>query len=259
VAKGFRPGGPNVLPVGGGNQGVPVFFGSDSLIDYEVGTKVILPNTNLSLDASVFLINWDNIQLLADVNNTGVNINGGTARSEGVEADVSWTPIDRMVFNLNGAYTDAYLTETVPPSVIPFVDGRKGDPLPWSPKWSLALSGDYRFLPMGSVTPYLGATLHYVGERHSDFVGELYEVVYGIPARQFAVPGYATLDLRAGLDWNAWGFEIYAKNLTNAKGVTGFAPYGDSIASADPGSPLGAANVTVLQPRVLGAVLRWKY
>ncbi|HWA30949.1 MAG TPA: TonB-dependent receptor, partial [Rhizomicrobium sp.] len=38
VAKGFRPGGPNVLPVGGVG-GVPNFYGSDSLIDYEIGAK----------------------------------------------------------------------------------------------------------------------------------------------------------------------------------------------------------------------------
>jgi outer membrane receptor protein involved in Fe transport len=255
VAKGFRPGGPNLQPVGG-VSGVPAFFGSDSLIDYEVGTKWILPDSNLSFDASVYLINWDNIQLLTLVNNTGVNTNGGTARSEGAEANVTWTPIDRVSFNLNGGYTDAYLTEDTD---LLLTGGRNGDPLPWSPKWSVAFSGDYRFLPTGSVTPYVGATLHYVGARHSDFTGELIQQAYGIPHSQYRIPAYARLDLRAGVDWNDWNFEIYVKNLTDAKGVNAFAPYGISAASVDPGGFLGAANVNVIPPRLLGGVLRWKF
>ncbi len=233
VAKGFRPGGPNVLPVQGA-AGAPPFYGSDSLIDYEIGTKVVLPDSNLSFDASVYLINWDSIQLLTLINNTGVNTNGGAARSDGAEASVTWTPIDRVTFNLNGAFTDARLTQDTPSPLL--LDGRDGDPLPWSPKWSVAFSGDYRFLPMGSVTPYVGGTLHYIGTRHSDFVGDLYQVVYGIPGRQFSIPAYVKLDLRAGLDWNAWNFEIYIKNLTDAKGVNGFAPYG--ISAASPGTAL---------------------
>jgi outer membrane receptor protein involved in Fe transport len=259
VAKGFRPGGPNVLPPNA--AGVPTSFDSDSLIDYEIGTKVVLPESNLSFDASVFLINWDSIQLLTLVQGFGINGNGGTARSEGAEANVTWTPIDRVVFNLNGAFTDAHLTQNTPDPVL--LDGRDGDPLPWSPKWSVALSGDYRFLPMGSVTPYLGATLHYVGTRHSDFVGDLYQLYFGIPGRQFAVPGYAKLDLRAGVDWNSWNFELYVKNLNDAKGINGFAPYGVSAASAAPAGPfgllVGAANVTVMPPRLIGGTLRWKF
>jgi len=260
VAKGFRPGGPNVLPPTG-VTGVPKSFDPDSLIDYEIGTKVVLPESNLSFDADVFLINWDNIQLLTQVAGFGINGNGGTARSDGAEANITWTPIDRVVFNLNGAFTDARLTQDTPAPLL--LDGRDGDPLPWSPKWSVSLSGDYRFLPMGSVTPYLGATLHYVGTRHSDFGGDIYQLYFGVPARQFSIPSYAKLDLRAGLDWNNWNLEFYVKNLTDAKGINGFAPYGISAASAEPAGPfgflVGAANVTVMPPRLVGGTLRWKF
>lgn len=255
VAKGFRPGGPNVLPVGGVG-GVPAFYGSDSLINYELGLKGDVPSANLSFDVDAFLINWKNIQLLSLVNNTGVNTNGGSARSQGVEADLTWTPLDRLTLNLNGAYTDAHLTEDTDPIL---TDGLDGDPLPWSPKWSMSLSGDYQFESSNGFAPYIGATWHYVGTRHSDFTGLLYQGAYGIPRAQYAIPSYNTFDLRVGVNWNQWDFEIYAKNLNGAKGLTGFAPYGISAASMDPGSPVGAANVTVMQPRIVGAVLRWKY
>ncbi|HEY8949389.1 MAG TPA: TonB-dependent receptor [Rhizomicrobium sp.] len=257
IAKGFRPGGPNVLPVGGVG-GVPNFYGSDSLINYELGVKSTLPDLNLSFDADVFLINWKNIQLLTLINNTGVNTNGGTARSQGVEGEVTWVPTEGLTFNLNGAYTDAHLTQDTD---LLLTDGLKGDPLPWSPKWSLSLSGDYDFPAMGDWAPYVGATYHFVGERHSDFTGLLYQGAYGIPRAQYALPSYTTLDLRVGVNFNSWQFEIYAKNLTDAKGVTAFSPYGVSAGSTyvSPSGPIGSASVTLMQPRLIGAVLRWKY
>jgi outer membrane receptor protein involved in Fe transport len=257
VATGFRPGGPNDLPIGG-VPGVPATYNSDSLIDYEAGMKGDLPDENLSFDADVYLIDWKDIQLLADVNNTGVNINGGKARSQGVEADVTWTPIDRLTLNLNGAYTDAYLTQSVPASVALFVDGVKGDPLPWSPKWSGTLSGDYQFATMGKWTPYVGASWHYIGERHTDYVGSLYQLVYGIAHGQYTVPTYSTFDLRAGVSFGNWSIELYGKNVNDAKGYTAFAPYGSSVASIPPGGAVSSANVAVIQPRIVGIVLRGK-
>jgi outer membrane receptor protein involved in Fe transport len=255
VATGFRPGGPNVEPVGGVG-GVPSFYGSDSLINYEVGAKGSVPDANLSFDADVFLINWDNIQLLTLINNTGVNTNGGTARSQGAEADVTWTPVDGLTLNLNGAYTDAHLTQDTD---LLLTGGRTGDPLPWAPKFSTSLSADYRFTPTGDFTPFVGATWHYIGTRHSDFIGQLVQLGYGVPRSQYTIPSYNTFDLRGGLDWNNWEVELYAKNLGGSKGVTSFSPYGISAASADPGGGLGAASVAVIQPRLVGADLRWKF
>lgn len=260
IATGFRPGGPNAQPVGG-VAGVPLFYGPDKLVNYEAGVKSDLPDENLSFDADVFLINWKNIQLLADVNNTGVNINGGNARSQGVEADITWNPIERLTLSLNGAYTDAQLTQDVPNAVQIVLDGLKGDPLPGNPKWSGTLSGDYQFAPMGKWTPYVGASWHFIGDRDSGYVGSLYQAAYGVARNQYVLPSYSTLDLRLGVSFDNWSVELYGKNLNDAKGVTAFAPYGNSIASsyiAPIGVPIGAANVSVIQPRIVGIVLRGK-
>jgi outer membrane receptor protein involved in Fe transport len=219
-----------------------------------------LPSANLSFDADAFLIDWKDIQLLADVNNTGVNINGGKARSEGVEADVTWTPIQQLTLSLNGAYTDAYLSQSVPANVAIFVDGMKDDPLPWSPKWSGTLNGDYEFAALGKWTPYIGASWHYIGERQTDFIGELYQAAYGIAHNQYTASAYSTIDLRAGVSFDNWSVELYGKNLNDAKGVASFAPYGTSAASAyvSPAGPVSAANVSLIEPRIVGIVLRGK-
>ncbi|MGN6516226.1 MAG: TonB-dependent receptor [Rhizomicrobium sp.] len=276
IAKGFRPGGPNTTPAGApcvpgpGVSCPPLIFGADSLINYEIGAKGEIPSANLTFDADAFLINWDNIQLIASVANTGVTVNGGSARSQGFEGNITWNPVDRLTINLNGAYVDAHLTSDTPD--LDLSDGHSGDPLAWVPKWSLALSGDYQFLPIGGFTPYVGATWRYVDRRFSDFEGQSTINAFalmGIPlAAQTVLPSYNTLDLRAGVNWDNWNLEIFAKNVTDAKIFTGFSATGISGAPGAPlvidpatGGALGttAGTAALGQPRLIGAVLRWKY
>lgn len=239
VAKGFRPGGPNALPIGN-PAGVPTSFSSDSLINYEAGVKGDFFDGQLSLDADIFYIDWSNIQLLTVINNTGVNGNGGSARSEGFEWNVDWRPVENLSLSWNGAYTDAKLTENTDP----IVGGLSGDPLPWAPKWTSTINADYRFDNGGEWTPYVGGSWRYIGERNSDFQAG------GRPMRLGA---YNELDLRVGLDWKQWELELYGKNLNNAKGVTAFAASGTSAASGN------AATVALVSPRLLGVVLRAKF
>src|SRR5690606_19612063 len=73
AATGFRPGGPNVLPPGATD--VPRTYGSDELTSYEVGFKVESDDRAYSLDVAAFHIQWEDVQLAAQVNDFGVNIN----------------------------------------------------------------------------------------------------------------------------------------------------------------------------------------
>ena len=58
VATGYRPGGPNVfLP------GVPPMVDSDSMTNYEIGVKSSLAGGAVQLEAAVFFMDWEDIQL----------------------------------------------------------------------------------------------------------------------------------------------------------------------------------------------------
>ena len=267
VATGFRPGGPNALPPAAAGV-VPTMYHSDSLIDYQIGAKSDLLDGRLSFDADVFYINWKDIQLLTvyDVpsgpgaGQYGIDDNGGTARSDGAEANVVWTPLDRLTLDFNGAYTQAQLTSNTDPI---YVGGVTGNSLPYTPKWSSTLTGDYHFLSVGDWTPFVGATWHYVGTRESGFTPDA-DVLEGLlPANlyehQYALPSYNTLDLRAGLEWSIWSIEVYAKNLTDAKGITAFSPVGSSAASANANAPGGAPSAAIIAPRIVGIVLRGSF
>jgi outer membrane receptor protein involved in Fe transport len=250
VATGWRPGGPNDLPPGA-PPNVPRTFNPDSLTDYELGVKSTLPDWNLSFDADVYAIEWRDIQLLETVQQFNINGNGGRANSKGAEANVTWVPVDRLTLNLNAAYTDAHLSEDAPA-----VGGFAGNSLPNSPKWAGTLNGDYEFLPIDDFTPYVGASLHYVGVRGWGFNNNL---LTGLPIPQGNLPDYATFDIRLGVSWEKWSVELYGKNLGNSVGISAFAPFSASAATAGLGpNGLPAANASVIQPRIFGIVLRGK-
>jgi iron complex outermembrane recepter protein len=139
VAKGFRPGGPNVVALDA-PQGTPTSYGSDTTLNYELGLKGETEGRTFAFDVAAFHIDWDDIQLLARVNGVGINTNAGGAESDGVEATLMVRPVDHLKFSLTGAYTDAKLTEDTDELL---VGGREGDRLPYTPKLSYSASADY--------------------------------------------------------------------------------------------------------------------
>jgi outer membrane receptor protein involved in Fe transport len=233
VATGFRPGGPNVLPPGV-PPGIPGSYDSDSLTSYEVGWKATASNGKYSLDLAAYYLDWQDIQLFVQVNGVGINGNGGTALSKGAEFAFSAIPTDGLTLSLNGAYTDAYLTEDTDP----LVGGLDGDPLPYVPEWSGALTADYEWTVGTDSLLYVGGGIAYVGDRAFDY-GARDE--NGAPRR---VDSYVTLDLRAGAYVGRWSFELYGRNLNNEMGVVSVTTEG--------ALPNGAYGLSIIRPRTVG-------
>jgi outer membrane receptor protein involved in Fe transport len=258
VATGWRPGGPNDLPPGA-PASVPKTYNPDSLINYELGVKGTLPNYNLSFDADVYDIEWRDIQILETVNNFNIDGNGGRANSKGAEANMTWQPLDRLTFDLNGSYTDAALSEDAP-----VVGARKGNALPYAPRWTGTLSGDYEFMPIDEYTPYIGASAHYIGIRGwgyntNPLLPTTPPFANAIP--EGTLPGYATLDVRVGVSMDRWSVELYGKNINEAKGISAFSAYGGSAAALGPNTlapGLPPSTASIIQPRIFGIVLRGK-
>ena len=236
VATGFRPGGPNILPPGA-PPGTPASYDSDRLTSYEVGVKTESSNGLFALDFAAYYLDWDDIQLFALVNGFGVNANGGTAVSKGLEFAASFIPIDDFVLSFNGGYTDAYLTQDTDPAV----GGLDGDPLTFVPEWSFGLSGDYEWAVGGDSTAYVGGTLGYTGERpigfdERDTDGSIREI-----------GSYTTLNLRAGLRTERWNFELYGKNVTDETGIT-------EVGTANtPGT--GRVDLGTIRPQTFGLLV----
>ena len=242
VAKGYRPGGPNVIPPGAPAD-VPRVFTSDTVTSYELGIKAETQDRSFSVDIAGFYIDWNDVQLFAVANGFGVNTNGGKARSTGVEFTVTARPTTGFNVSVNGAITEAELRDDTPA----LTGGRRGDRLPFSPKYSLGVNADYEWSLSDSTEAFVGGSLRSLSEQTANY-NLAFRTANG---RQRTVPSYEVADLRAGLDFGRFVIEAYAKNLFDVDGKTSLTPPGNQ--------PLGAVSTGVIRPRTVGLALTAEY
>lgn len=237
VAKGFRPGGANLVLPGGG--GLPTYE-SDTLINYEAGLKGAFLDRSLTLSLAAFRIDWDDIQTTAQ-DAVGLNylINGGAARSSGLEAEGRWTSSTGLILGGNLTYTDTELRDD-----IVAVGAKAGDELPYSPKWAGALTVDRDFPLSDDVTLSVGATLRYLGSRQAYFS----QPTSGHPG-DIELDSQTMGDVRASLRWDRYDLTASVQNVTDEHAQTAI-----TAELANPFTGLDS-RATVARPRTFGLTL----
>jgi iron complex outermembrane recepter protein len=238
LATGYRPGGPNALPPVAPPD-VPRQYQADKTTDIELGIKSTLLQGMLSIDASLFHVDWTDIQLLEQVDNTGIDGNGGKAKSQGLEWAFGYIPVHGLILQWTGAYTDAYLTTPAPA-----VNGNVGDELPYAPKWSTSFDGEYDWAAFAGYRYFVGATWSYVGTRSTDFGSDPTGLT------QVSLSSYNTYAARLGLDNDRYRVTLYGKNLGDSRGITNY---------VSQGAPGLNGDISVIQPRTIGVTLAAKF
>lgn len=238
VASGYRPGGPNERVVLNGQNVAPPQFDADKLTSYEAGIKASTLDRTFSIDLDGFFIDWKNLQVLASNSGFSYQDNASSAHIKGAELTLTARP-DRN-FTAQGAfgYTDARLHEDAIP-----LGGRKGDPLPNTPKFTATLMADY-VLQDVDFKPTIGGTLRFVSERKAFF-----DLSTGNP--QYQLPSYTSVDLRSGVTVSNIDVQLFVHNLFDSRGqlsaITRLSTQG------------GPAQVSVLQPRTIGISLSGRF
>jgi iron complex outermembrane receptor protein len=269
ATQGYRPGGVNQT------LGLPSYaavYTSDSVWSYEAGVKSAWFDRKLIVNLDAFRMDWQNMQISASFNNAfGFITNSSSpARIQGVEFDTSLYPVERLVLHFSGSYIDAKLRgdQSLPAGItqcpIPFVAGttgcatvsagKAGNPIPYSPKWTLQGSADYA-TPLGNDLQVIyHADVSYRGKSVTTYNLPLYAAAYpngpgGTPggAALYTLPGFAMVGLRLGLekDEGRWGVYLFANNLFNTVGLT-------SLTN-------GQASATTLGWRNNGAIIKPNY
>jgi iron complex outermembrane receptor protein len=242
VATGFRPGGPNVVPPLAPPT-VPRIYDSDEITSYEAGLKVESADRAYSLDIAAFHIDWEDIQLFAQVNNFGVNVNGGKAASYGFEFTGSAYLTEGFNVSLNGSLTDTHLKEDTPA----LSGGKQGDALPFTPEWSASLNANYEWSVGAQAMAYVGGSLRYLSDQTAS-----YDLAFRTAnGRQRIVESYEVLDLQAGVDFGRYTIELYGKNVTDSDGKTSTGAIGTV--------PLGAMPTGVIRPRTYGLTVGFSF
>lgn len=255
AAKGFRTGGANVPIAAGrcdadlaalGLSAPPETYDSDSVWSYEVGAKSKLFDHRVQLSASVFSIDWTDIQQRVFLPSCGFYIvsNLGEARSQGFDLQMQGLVTDWLTLGLNVGYNDASFTKTVPLESSNLVTD--GDYLPVAP-WSGTVSADLDF-DAGALPAYVHAEYVVASSYPSMLVtrdpeNSSYDPdYYRRPATRLAY-------LRAGVRFGDFDVSLFANNLFNSDTTVGRS--NDNL-----GSPLFVINN--LTPRVFGITVTFR-
>ncbi len=206
IARGYRPGGPNTSG--------PT-FAPDTTWNYEAGVKTSALGGKLTGSAALFYIDWSNIQLNFFNGTNTITGNAGDAKSEGVELEANYTPLQGLVLGGNFAYTDAEITHLIPGAT---GGAAVGDQLPFNSKIAYTLHADYSRPLSNALIGSVGASLRYKSAFNTTFPGDTGTRFYRLPQTTF-------FDLRAGLAFEQFTVNLQVLNLLDQRRLSGAEEY----------------------------------
>lgn len=236
ASKGFRFGGPNIIPSLPGTT-VPAQYKSDSLWNYEVGTRLDLFDRKLLFDLTAFYIDWSDIQLRLTSGQLNYADNAGSARSYGFEASTTLRPLDGLSLTSSLTYLNAKLTDAFNPrpsdpgSVVP-----RGTTLPGASKWQISNVLGYE-IGDGDATWSFLLSHRYVSRAPGALVS-------GAAISGAEQGGYHLFNARAGVSGDRYGVTLFVDNIGNSRGVTS--------GSSDP------LEQFIVRPRTVGVTVDFR-
>ena len=252
AAKGFRPGGANTpvpeaqcaadLKALGLSEAPPTYH-SDSTWSYELGSKLRTANGRVLLDASVFYIDWKNIQNVVPLSSCGFEYVGnlGQAVSKGFDLQTSIEVVDNLIARIAIGYTHAQYTEPFYAAPgFPLVSS--GDKLD-TPPWHASVAADYSFGPESRGYVHL----QYDTDSAYDLQQSV-DVTYDPRANHV----YATqlMSARLGYRPGNWDASLFVDNLLDSHDITSF--FHDFVSS-------DLVRYTSERPRTIGITVSYKY
>lgn len=235
-SEGFRFGTPNTQ--GLSDFTVPGGSKSDSLKNYEIGARTNWLGNALLVDATVFYVDWQDIQLrLQTPDFFNYAANGGAAEIKGIETSITVRPAASFDWQSSVTYMEARLTE---PLFILFAGSApKGSRLPGSSDWSVSNTASYQFA--GRFEPTLVVSHRYLSKGISD----LNSAVPGaVPSEQ---GDYNLIDVRLRATFGSTMAAVFADNIGDERGITRTVPEANGLSQG------------LVRPRTYGLTLNWSF
>jgi outer membrane receptor protein involved in Fe transport len=245
AAKGYRGGG--VVPLVAGCE--PWEFPSDTVWDYEIGTKGDLFGGRAHLETSVFHMRWSNDQQNAVEIGCLFGFQRGKAVSNGFEIFAQARLTDRFSAGVAMSYTDAHYTQAVESDDVVIVndgDAVQGARLPWN---VTAFIG-YEFPVTNGVTVDVRAEDHFRGGDPGPYLEDNPTSPFYVPG-SFREPSTNLLNLRVHVRWAGMGVALFVNNALDSQPILGRSgSFG--CCSAD-----GVSTAYTLTPRTVGVSVTW--
>jgi iron complex outermembrane receptor protein len=212
ISKGYKSGGVQEAPI-------PEFqtYDPETLWNYEVGMKGDFWENRLRINAALFYMDWQDLQVAFQENYQdengdfqlfgGVN-NAEQATSKGAELMVTTLLTENLIVNVNIGYLDAKFDDfiAVVDSKNYVLDGRT---IPNSPEWTVNADAEYTFRLTDAWDSFVRLEYTYRDAIEPTVPSVVYE---GFP---WDVPSYYFFNLRAGLTRENWRIVAYVENLTD--------------------------------------------
>jgi iron complex outermembrane receptor protein len=230
----------------------PAGYGSDNLINQEVGLKSEFFEHRLQANLSLYRMAWDNVQLsLFDpvhLGNTTFDVNGPTYVVKGIELQLVARVTEELTVQGSSSWNST--NQTVAPCLMSNIPASKGNPTPvgecitqinsvpytnpygvldtspaFSPPLLFNLRARYDFA-VGDYKPFLMAGANHVASQRNQpasFPTISSPLCSPIPTTthcQYTMPGYTTYDASVGVAKDQWTAQVTGSNITNVDAST---------------------------------------
>ena len=215
----------------------PEGFDSESLWNYELGMKSTWAEQRVQLNASVFFIDYQDLQITTRLTcGSSFTTNAGGAESKGFEFEFKALATDNLELSFGGSYIDASFTEDLISK-----EAVEGDRLIFVPEWTVNATAAYSKPISNELQAYFNLSFQYTSEVESYF-GNNPSKPRNIDSR---LDAYQTVNLRAGIETDQWEFALFANNLFDEYALT-------RLDSINPNGPGGWVTGATIRPRTIG-------
>jgi iron complex outermembrane recepter protein len=221
VARGYKAGGFPTTASSAFVQYLPVR--QESVLAYEAGFKMKLINRALQFNAAAFYYDYSDKQLRTKllvlpfgILDSLANVPKSTVK--GFELELTASPTAGLVFNAAATYIQGTIDRYSGINAAGVDSVFDGSRVPFAPEWQVGTNGDYSFA-VGSLEASLGFSLSMRSDTPSVVGGDINPpAAVGNRPKLFVLPGYETLDLRAGIGpkQGPWRMMVWGKNVTNS-------------------------------------------
>lgn len=256
-ARGFRAAGANppvpVLPCQDSldNLGIPsapTTYKSDTVTSYELGAKNKFLDNRLTLDSSIYQVDWNNIQQIVNLPQCAIRFiaNLGKARSRGFDLQANFRPTRKVTIDGSVGYTHTRYTQDARLAPGGAVVVNSGDAIEGAP-WTLAIGAQYDF-GLGGHNVFVRGDAEYKSRLKTPTSDRDPNSANYDPAL-IAPDSYTFVSMRAGVELGSANVSVFVDNLFDVAPQLGY--------THQDANTLLFENAT-LRPRTVGLTLVYR-
>ncbi|MCZ6757912.1 MAG: TonB-dependent receptor, partial [Bacteroidetes bacterium] len=215
-SEGYRPGGINREPSLPPSEAA---WEQDLLTNYEIGWKTTLAGGRVRLNGAAYFMEWEDIQFTIYDSSLsfccGNVYNLSTAELKGLEADITVLASDALSFSASVSFNSAETTADFRlPIGTEILAVPNGSPLPNVPDFKGNIVARYHF-NIGDTGAYAQIAYSYTGSSRSSIRPATVDRRFPGDNTNYPQDSFSIANLRAGIDKESWGVDLFVNNLTD--------------------------------------------